>query len=174
MADHSRDSTVSAMQQHANITSLTMDSSNGNDTSKLSTTVSITEMVARFKSLVTLSAYSPDMWNDELTSIVTDFLQDSARRKIILFLDQERKPPVLCLVPTIPKQNVQELMYFLKEAYAKGEKLDHENFERKIQYGTVNGNTMDSLLRLMQGVYVPLFFENKQWPESVQKVGLSI
>ncbi|KAJ3403337.1 hypothetical protein HDV05_007876, partial [Chytridiales sp. JEL 0842] len=131
--------------------------------------VSGPSLVDRFMSLISLSGYSPDMWNEDLLSLVADFLQDPARRKVLVYIDQERKPAALCMVPTIPTHSVDQLMYFIKDAMAKEEKLDHDNFEKKIQYGTVTGNTMESLLRLMQGVYVPLFFENKQWPESVQK-----
>lgn len=43
------------------------------------------------------------------------------------------------------------------------------DFEKKVQYGTIEGSIMESLLRLMQGVYVPIFSENQQWSESVRK-----
>ena len=65
-------------------------------------------------------------------------------------------------------------MYFIKDSFPDRNMLNDENFEKKIQYGTISGNVMESLLRLMQGVYVPMFMENKQWPESVRKVFLTV
>jgi dynein heavy chain len=47
--------------------------------------------------------------------------------------------------------------------------VNKESMEQVIQYGTVAGNTMESLLRLMVSVYVPVFSNNEKWPKSVRK-----
>jgi hypothetical protein len=43
-----------------------------------------------------------------------------------------------------------------------------ENFLRSVQYGTVTGAHIRSLLRLMTGIYAPIFFRNTSWPDSIK------
>eukprot|EP01045_Picozoa_sp_COSAG04_P001419 COSAG04_NODE_47_length_31265_cov_18.823012_16_plen_540_part_01 len=43
-----------------------------------------------------------------------------------------------------------------------------ETIDAEVQYGTVSGEAMESLLRLMTAVYVPVFNRNGTWPESVR------
>ncbi|ORZ33974.1 dynein heavy chain and region D6 of dynein motor-domain-containing protein [Catenaria anguillulae PL171] len=40
---------------------------------------------------------------------------------------------------------------------------------KRVQYGTVTKSLLDSLVTLMNGVYVPLFVENRGWPDTVRK-----
>ncbi|KAL7754402.1 hypothetical protein RI367_000383 [Sorochytrium milnesiophthora] len=42
-------------------------------------------------------------------------------------------------------------------------------FDRRIQFGTIHGSALESLLVLMNGVYVPLFLENRGWPDALRK-----
>ncbi|KAJ3024564.1 UNVERIFIED_CONTAM: Dynein heavy chain 2, axonemal [Siphonaria sp. JEL0065] len=133
-------------------------------------------VVSRFKNLVTLTGYTADLWTSDQDTAVIDFIQDVNIRKLILFIDPERK--VLCTQTSLPN-NVKEIMYFIKEVPTAGGEgkesgvapsaINSRTFEKYFQYGTVTGEVMDSLLRMMQGVYVPMFMENKQWPESVRK-----
>lgn len=37
-----------------------------------------------------------------------------------------------------------------------------------VQYGSVKGMHIESLLRLMMGIYAPIFFENTTWPDSIK------
>lgn len=46
-------------------------------------------------------------------------------------------------------------------------------FEGKVQFGTIESGFMESFLRLMQGVYVPAFIESKRWPDTVRKEFIS-
>ena len=43
-----------------------------------------------------------------------------------------------------------------------------ETIDKEVQYGTVSGDAMEILLRLMTSVYVPVFNGNGTWPESVR------
>lgn len=36
-----------------------------------------------------------------------------------------------------------------------------------IQYGTMNLNVVDNLYNVLNGVYIPMLLENKNWPESM-------
>ncbi|CAH1780762.1 unnamed protein product, partial [Owenia fusiformis] len=61
---------------------------------------------------------------------------------------------------------VAELTYFIKKNAVP--ELTMENFKGCVQYGTVSGMHIESLLRLMTGIYAPIFFENTSWPDSIK------
>ena len=46
--------------------------------------------------------------------------------------------------------------------------LNPDNFFKVVQYGTVSGGQIESLLRIMTGIYAPTFFENTSWPDSIK------
>ncbi|KAI8853504.1 dynein heavy chain, N-terminal region 2-domain-containing protein [Chytridium lagenaria] len=129
----------------------------------------IERLIERARSLITLEGFQPDLWTPEHDAIASDFFTDTARKKMIVFLTPDEKNARLQVQAALPTQRVKSLMYFIKEPYVDISTIDDETFEKKIQYGTVAGNTMDSLLRIMQGLYVPMFSENRKWPESVRK-----
>jgi dynein heavy chain len=62
--------------------------------------------------------------------------------------------------------DASEIFYFIKQTKAQ---ITEQNFEDILQYGTLTGDVMASLLRLMENVYLPLFATNKNWPESLKK-----
>ncbi|KAJ3325086.1 Dynein heavy chain 2, axonemal, partial [Blyttiomyces sp. JEL0837] len=125
------------------------------------------DLALRFKSLVTITGFTDDMWTEDKMNTIMEFLSDTKRQKLLAFVDNEAKPPAFCLQTSIPAGKIREMVYFIKDTTKEG--LTHENFERKIHYGTLHGHALDSLLRVMQGVYVPLLAENRNWPESVRK-----
>ena len=99
-----------------------------------------------------------------------DFVTNPENRKLILFIKDDASPPVLCLQNSLPSHAVNEMMYFIHQTVNDTETvITVENFEQKVQYGTVSGDAMDSFLRMMQNFYLPIFLSNKTWPESVRK-----
>ena len=114
-----------------------------------------------FCSLITLSGYSVDLWTPNHNEILTEFLVQKTRRKLILFIQNDN----LCLQPTFPESNISELMYFI----LNNEIYNLQDFKHKLQYGTIEGTLLESFLRIMQGVYVPSLLENSEWPEAVRK-----
>ena len=42
-----------------------------------------------------------------------------------------------------------------------------DNFHKVFQFGTVQGFHVDTLLRIMHGLYAPAFFSNSTWPDSI-------
>lgn len=50
----------------------------------------------------------------------------------------------------------------------KSQQLTAENLDRMVQYGTIAGDQVEDLLRLMQSVFAPLFFEQRNWPDSIR------
>ena len=65
------------------------------------------------------------------------------------------------------RPQVKCLQYFLKPGTDAA--LTHENISSQVQYGVISGSSMDSLLKMMNGVYLPSFLGNEAWPESVKK-----
>jgi dynein heavy chain len=124
-----------------------------------------------FKRSVSLAGFQPELWTAEHDSVVLDFLSnDPDNRKLIGFVTQDSESkPLFCLHAGLPASPVKEIMYFIKLSSSQEEPISEENFEERIQFGTISGDAMDSLLRLMQGVYLPLFLTNKHWPESIRK-----
>ena len=65
----------------------------------------------------------------------------------------------------IPPYVVDQLTYLIKQEGVK--EVTNENFLKVVQYGTVKATHIESLLRVMMGIYAPIFFENTTWPDSI-------
>ncbi|KAJ3195453.1 Dynein heavy chain 2, axonemal [Irineochytrium annulatum] len=170
-------------------------------------------LAARLRLLINLEDYKDDLWTSENEAYTIEFLKDSSRRRLIVYIDTSNVPiagetvpgiaipvaseeelhkmhkPILVVQSSLPVpsasgsggvyQHMKGLMYFLKEPSLDEKDLNDENFEKKIQYGTLSvppaaasaggANVMDCLLRMMQGLFVPVLSENQHWPESVRK-----
>ncbi|KAI8923518.1 dynein heavy chain and region D6 of dynein motor-domain-containing protein [Entophlyctis helioformis] len=133
--------------------------------------VDVDSLARRLKSVVVLASYDATMWSEEHDSLLREFLTDAAVNKIVLFVDEAVRPAQFHVQTSLPttSQKIKELMYFIRDTSGDDSQLTEANFEAKVQYGSVSKNTMESLLRLMQGVFVPMFLDNKRWPDSVRK-----
>ncbi|KNC97489.1 uncharacterized protein SPPG_07404 [Spizellomyces punctatus DAOM BR117] len=128
------------------------------------------KLLARFRELISgLNGYSDELWTEEHNQAAESFLYESQNRKILAFIDTDRKPATLYLQAALPPRKVKELMYLIRTHTEEGEPVTDHNFSQKVQHGFVSGNTMESLLQLMQGTYVPMFSDNKRWPESARR-----
>ena len=110
---------------------------------------------------VTVSQLKADMWTVDHIGIIENFTRDT-QRLLVAYIDTING---LTLEHTIPTNPVEELTYFIK--CTNVEELTAENFCGNVQYGTVKKTHIESLLRLMSGIYAPLFFENTSWPDSI-------
>ena len=107
--------------------------------------------------------------------------------------DGEEGDPILSLRLdlSVPAASPAELTYFIKsreipqqksiengsgENGAVGGEAGYGNvitaaFSTKLlahlQYGTVKAAHIESLLRMMNNIYAPIFFENTSWPDSI-------
>ena len=108
-----------------------------------------------------LNDLKADMWNGSHNDIIDNFLTNG-HRLLVAYLDTINGLMLDYQVPHVP---VQEITYFIKKD-ASGE-VTPENFLVAVQYGTVMGGHIESLLRLMTGIYAPIFFENTSWPDSI-------
>ncbi len=105
--------------------------------------------------------------------------QNSRRRNIVLIVtlfselhsqffvcvSQDEKPS-LCFQSTasVEMQKAREVQYFLKAA---GDViLTQDRVADRVQYGVISGSALESLLRMMNRVYLPTFLSNATWPDS--------
>jgi len=120
------------------------------------------------KNQVTLSKLTPDMWTQEHIEAINQFLGyvDNYPRLLTAYIDSVNG---LILADSVPYGPVGEIVYFLRrrihESVAKERHVTVESFFNEVQYGVVSGRHIESLLRIMTGVYVPMFFRNTSWPD---------
>ena len=109
------------------------------------------------------------VWNEQIHDAkLKEFLTHAARRQLFFYIDPQ--PNVngeykLVAQNEIPSTQVDELFYLIKSHYSQ-EITNKETFHKCVQYGAFNGKHLLSLLRLCSGLYAPLFFGNKTWPDS--------
>ncbi|KAJ3056564.1 hypothetical protein HK097_005961 [Rhizophlyctis rosea] len=131
--------------------------------------VDLSQLLARVKSLVVLTDFDTSMWTEGYDRMLEDFLTEPGARKLFAYVSNDSAKPTFHLQPTPPAATTKQVLYLIRTTNADEPTVTIRNFERTIQYGTVSGNAMESLLRLMQGLYIPMFSENKRWPDSVRK-----
>lgn len=101
-------------------------------------------------------------WQEEHEEIINNFIADSSLRMMVAYNDGYRG---FCIEHNLPTFQVEQMCYFIKN---QGDKVvTAENFLKTMQYGTVRCPHIESLLRVMMGVYAPVFFENTSWPDSI-------
>lgn len=126
------------------------------------------KLYARFISAVAITNFDGSELVEDQKVLIRDFLTLPEARKLVIYIDEKRTPS-LQVSTALPSQVFAEMAYFIKESLQKNDVLTENNFEHKVQYGKLTKNTMESLLRIMSHVYVPIFLGNKKWPDSVRK-----
>lgn len=108
-----------------------------------------------------LNGVLADHWTEAYLATVDRFILEP-QPLLVAYLDGVNGLMVDLAIPYGP---VTQLTYFVK----KGEQIDlrADNFLTVVQYGTVMGGHIESLLQLMTGIYAPIFFENTSWPDSI-------
>lgn len=118
------------------------------------------KLFERFIKAVPIASFEKSQLNSVHLELVKDFLTSSEARKLVFYIDENRKPPSLQVITSLPSQVFSEMAYFIKEASSKSDVLTEVNFEHKVQYGKLTKNTVESLLKIMSHVYVPIFLGN--------------
>lgn len=62
-------------------------------------------------------------------------------------------------------QVVEQLAYFIRK---EDSLIMRETFESSVQFGTVRGGGIESLLRLINRLHAPLVTQSTDWPESIK------
>jgi len=120
------------------------------------------------KNRVTLTKLTPDMWRQEHIDSISKFLGpvDSYPQILTAYVDSVNG---LILANSMPYGSVGEMVYFIRRRVSDTEATEPhvtvKSFFSEIHYGVVSGRHIESLLRVMTGVYVPMFFHNTAWPD---------
>lgn len=115
--------------------------------------------------MVELNDLKSELWNDHHDEKINDFLSKSEIQLLVFYIDFSSQEPQLTALNEIPVGMANQYSYFLKSYYSQ-EINTQEIFQKHVQYGTFGGKSLTSLLRLTSGLYAPLFFGNKNWPDS--------
>lgn len=111
-------------------------------------------------------------WNDMHEIKIKEFLTNPEKRLLVLYLEQplndEDSPKLIAQNEIKSLGPNEQFTYFVKSYYSQ-EINNKEAFSKNVQYGTFGGKHLQSLLRLSSGLYAPLFFDNKSWPDSIDK-----
>ena len=120
------------------------------------------------KKRVTLSKLTANMWRREHVHAMNSFLGavDAYPRLLTAYVDSVSG---LVLADSVPYGAVGEMVYFIRrrlgDSDASEPHVTTKSFFSEIQYGVVSGRHIESLLRVMTGIYVPMFFRNTTWPD---------
>ncbi|XP_030042289.1 dynein axonemal heavy chain 2 [Microcaecilia unicolor] len=120
------------------------------------------DLKPHLKQRVVLSGLREDMWTEQHDATLDEFVTDVSCNAVSIYMDLHGRLKVDLGMPT---QHVDQLMYFIRK---ENEKLNTENFEDMVQFGSLRAGHIEALLRLMLGIYVPRIFGNTTWPESIK------
>jgi hypothetical protein len=101
------------------------------------------------------------MWTTEHNEVIIKFLRNTNLTVLIAYVDPNTG---FHINTQAPAYKMEEMSYLIRQ---QGVKLTTENIGKKLQFGTIKGNHIESLLRIMTNVYAPLIFGNKSWPVSI-------
>lgn len=102
------------------------------------------------------------MWNDDHMEILDAFVGES-QRMLTAHIDGINGLVLDYIVPSGP---ISEMVYFIKKENVLNLRVD--TFFQDVLYGTVTGKHIESLLRVMSGIYVPILYKNTSWPDSIK------
>ncbi|MCJ8731422.1 hypothetical protein PDJAM_G00199410 [Pangasius djambal] len=119
-------------------------------------------LIELLKRRVALTGISEASWTDENNRALDKFIADTTIKLLIIYLDPFSG---LCVQYTMPSQVVEQLAYFIRK---ENSMIMEETFESCVQFGTVRGGGIESVLRLMNGIHAPLVTHSTDWPESIK------
>ncbi|XP_069502374.1 dynein axonemal heavy chain 2 [Ambystoma mexicanum] len=120
------------------------------------------DLKPNIKQLVSLSDMKDEVWTAEHDMIMDRFLENVTEKLLAVYKDPHEGLKVELSMPT---QNVDQIMYFIRKENAK---LRPDNLVDTLQFGSVRGGYTEALLRLMNGIYAPHIFTITTWPESIR------
>lgn len=115
-----------------------------------------------FKDRVMVTNLKPSMWQEHHRYAIQKFIEDPSLKLMIAYMDQYRG---FVIEFALPGYSVDQLTYFIKSKFVRT--LTSDNFKKFIQYGSIQRQHIESLLRVMDGFYAPAFFENMTWPDNI-------
>ena len=113
------------------------------------------------KERIALTGLTNEMWTEDHMVRIDQFVTNGDKI-LVAYMDNVNG---FVVGLTMPPTTVKQLVYFVKRDETE---VTAETFTKVVQYGTVMGGHIESLLRLMMGIYAPIYFDNKSWPDSIK------
>jgi dynein heavy chain len=127
----------------------------------------VQEMIAWARARVLVAGYDKSMWTEDHDKTMSDFLLDPAKSLLILYVKKDEDVLVCKGGNMLPDSNqFYEAQFFVRNP---SESLTPNTINRVVQYGVFSPDSIDSLLRVMDGIYVPFVVGNTTLPGSVRR-----
>ncbi|KAJ7313214.1 hypothetical protein JRQ81_004493, partial [Phrynocephalus forsythii] len=114
------------------------------------------------RSRISLSGLSDEMWTEDHEATMDLFLKDVTKPLLVFYIDDFAGLKVELLMP---HQEPKQLTYFLRQ---ENKEIMEENFHEVVQFGTVRKPYLDSLMHMLNVVYLPRLFRKASWPENIK------
>lgn len=125
--------------------------------------LSVAEMI---KSRIFLMDFTPEHWTEQHTEFINkDFVPVG---NVDVIFCSMRLNSGLKLESNFPMNVFKDINYFIRTKEGLGEVITSENFFRTVQHGSIIGQGIESLMRIMVTIYAPTFFKNTTWPDSIK------
>jgi len=127
---------------------------------------------------IQLPSFDPStMWHNEHDVLASNFLLNRQLTRLLAVVDPDLGLRLLTThVGGVKSSGAQAVQYFIKLSdEPSGVIINERNIHVALLYGVTRlngkgpGPSMEALLRLMQGVYLPTFLSNGTWPDSIKK-----
>ncbi|KAK4469213.1 hypothetical protein MN116_006788 [Schistosoma mekongi] len=118
------------------------------------------------KKRIFLTDFDPEFhWHDEHDYIIKKEFASGEHTLLVCYMLHKKE---LRLEFEIPRILVNEINYFIFTPSVNTEKVTVDNFDLRVQYGSVSGPAIKCLLRIMSSVFAPNLFSNTSWPDSIR------
>lgn len=120
----------------------------------------VDKLVKYIKKMTTLYDLEDTDWNESHFEIIKSFIFNTDQIVLTVYFYGD---DLRCSLdfPTTP---ISDLTYFIRKPF---DILTPENFHDNITFGTVNDSIEGSLLKVLENVYAPIFFNITSWPDSI-------
>ncbi|VDM31109.1 unnamed protein product [Hydatigera taeniaeformis] len=113
-----------------------------------------------------LTGYNANSWKEEHTFFVlTEFVPANGVDVIFFSILPDGQ---LYVGSGFPASIFRDINYFIRTHEGMNVEITSENFSVTVQNGSVLGQGIESLLRVMSNVYAPTFFADETWPDSIK------
>ncbi|KAA0188249.1 Dynein heavy chain axonemal, partial [Fasciolopsis buskii] len=126
----------------------------------------VTTVPEMIRDRIYLTGYdAKEHWTENHKNVVETEFCSGNRQQLFFYMSRKNE---LKLSYDVPRQYHDELNYFLYIPDPHRTNITPENFDIRVQYGSISGRGIESLLRIMSTIFAPAFFSNTTWPDSIR------
>lgn len=118
------------------------------------------KLIGYVKKMTTLYDLCDSDWNAYCDEQIRDFFMDITQPVLSIYFENE----ILKCNLGFPNDRVNDLMYFIRKPF---EIFSPDNFHDNIHFGNVDDNIEGSLLKIVENIYAPIFFNITSLSESI-------